>query len=43
MHDVMIWWYKERVKARMQGYREQVVYADDFVVCFQYKENAEKF
>lgn len=27
----------------MRGYSGLVVYADDFVVCFQYKDDAEKF
>ena len=43
MHYVLIWWYEERVKPLLRGYSGLVVYADDFVVCFQYKDDAEKF
>ena len=43
MHYVLIWWFEERVKPRLRGYGELVVYADDFVVCFQYKDDAERF
>ncbi len=43
MHYVLVWWFKERVQPTLRGYSGMVVYADDFVVCFQYKEDAEKF
>ena len=43
MHYVLVWWFHERVKPMMKGFCELVVYADDFVACFQYKEDAEKF
>jgi group II intron reverse transcriptase/maturase len=43
MHYVLLWWFKERVKPVLKGYSDMVVYADDFVVCFQYKEDAEIF
>lgn len=43
MHYVLVWWYEEKVKPLMRGYSGLVVYADDFVVCFQYKEDAERF
>lgn len=43
MHYVLVWWFHERVKPIMKGFCELVVYADDFVACFQYKEDAEKF
>lgn len=43
MHYVLIWWYEEKVKPLLRGYSGLVVYADDFVVCFQYKEDAERF
>ena len=43
MHYMLIWWYEERVKPLLRGYSGLVVYADDFVVCFQYKDDAEKF
>lgn len=43
MHYVLVWWFVEKVKPGMKGYCGLVVYADDFVVCFQYKEEAEEF
>lgn len=43
MHYVLVWWFKETVSPRMRGYCGLVVYADDFVACFQYKEDAEYF
>ena len=43
MHYVLVWWFKEKVKPQMKGYAGIVVYADDFVACFQYKSDAEEF
>jgi group II intron reverse transcriptase/maturase len=43
MHYVLLWWFKERVQKLLRGYSGIVIYADDFVVCFQYKEDAEMF
>lgn len=43
MHYVLVWWYKEIVCPKLKGYSGLVVYADDFVVCFQYKSDAEMF
>ncbi len=43
MHYVLVWWFEERVKPYMRGYCGLVVYADDFVACFQYKDDAERF
>lgn len=43
MHYVLIWWFNERIKPSLQGYGGLVVYADDFVVCFQYRSEAERF
>lgn len=43
MHYVLVWWFKEVVKPILKGYSNLVVYADDFVVCFQYKKDAELF
>ena len=42
MHYVLLWWFKERVRPRQKGYSGIVVYADAFVVCFQYKAEAEE-
>lgn len=43
MHYVLVWWFKEILKPQLRGYAGLVVYADDFVVCFQYKDDAEFF
>ena len=43
MHYVLIWWFKERIQPTLAGFSGLVVYADDFVVCFQYKDEAEAF
>lgn len=43
MHYVLVWWFQEKMKPVMKGYAGLVVYADDFVVCFQYKSDAEVF
>ena len=43
MHYVLLWWFHEVVKSKLKGYAGIVNYADDFVVCFQYKDDAELF
>lgn len=43
MHYVLLWWFHEVVRPGLKGYAGIVNYADDFVVCFQYKEEAERF
>lgn len=43
MHYVLVWWFEERVKPYMRGFCGLVVYADDFVACFQYKDDAGRF
>ena len=43
MHYVLLWWFHEKVRPSLRGYADIIVYADDFVCCFQYKEDAEVF
>lgn len=43
MHYVLIWWYKEKMQPYIEGFSGMVVYADDFVMCFQHKKDAERF
>ena len=43
MHYVLIWWFKERIQPKARGFCGLVVYADDFIVCFQHKDEAETF
>lgn len=43
MHYVLIWWFKEVIQPKLKGFSGIVVYADDFVCCFQHKYEAEAF
>ena len=43
MYYVLAWWFEEKVKPFMRGYCDIVIYADDFVVCFQYEAEARAF
>ncbi len=43
MHYVLIWWFREIVQPKLKWFSGIVVYADDFVCCFQRKEEAEIF
>lgn len=43
MHYVLVWWFKEIVQPTLKGYSGIIVYADDFVACFEYKQEAEEF
>ena len=43
MHYVLVWWFKERIQPNARGFCGLVVYADDFVVCFQHKDEAIEF
>ena len=43
MHYVLLWWFKEKIKPFLRGYADIIVYADDFVCCFENKDEAEEF
>ena len=43
MHYVLVWWFKEKIQPQLRGYSGLIVYADDFVVCFQYEDDAKRF
>lgn len=43
MHYVLVWWFKEKIQPQLRGCSGIVVYADDFVATFQYKDDAEIF
>ena len=43
MHYVLAWWFEEKIKPDAKGFCDLVIYADDFVICFQYKDEAERF
>lgn len=43
MHYVLVLWFYKEVREQMKGECYLIVYADDFVCCFQYKNEAEQF
>jgi len=43
LHYVLDMWFDVRVKKQSRGMAEMVRYADDFVCCFQYEEDARNF
>lgn len=43
LHYVLDTWFAITVKKQCKGQAEIVRFADDFVCCFQYKEDAERF
>jgi len=43
LHYVLDMWFEIRVKKASKGMAEMVRYADDFVCCFQYEEDARSF
>src|SRR5256885_9042133 len=42
LHYVLDEWYENEVKPRLRGEAHEIRFADDAVLCFQYKEDAEK-
>lgn len=43
LHYVLDLWFEQVVKSRLRGEAYLVRYIDDFVVCFQYREDAIRF
>jgi len=43
LHYVLDMWFEEKVKKTSRGMAEIVRYADDFVCCFQYEDDARGF
>ena len=41
LHQVLDKWFEEVVKPRLKGEAHEVRYADDAILCFQYREDAE--
>ena len=41
MHYVLLWWFKERIQPTLRGHAAIIVYEDDFVCCFENKDEAE--
>lgn len=42
LHYVLDLWFEEDVKPRLRGEAHEIRYADDGILCFQYREDAEK-
>src|ERR1700756_3238870 len=42
LHYVLDEWFENEVKPRLRGAAHEIRFADDAVLCFQYKEDAEK-
>jgi retron-type reverse transcriptase len=42
LHYVLDEWFENEVKPRIRGEAHEIRFADDGVLCFQYKEDAEK-
>lgn len=42
LHYVLDAWFEEVVKPRLRGEAHEVRFADDFIVCFQHREDAQK-
>ena len=42
LHYVLDEWFEDVVKPRLRGEAYEIRYADDFILCFQYREDAEK-
>lgn len=43
LHYVLDIWFEKRFSKTCHGYTRQIRYADDFVACFQSKEEAERY
>jgi RNA-directed DNA polymerase len=42
LHAVLDLWFEQQVKPRLRGEAYLVRYIDDFVICFQYREDADR-
>jgi group II intron reverse transcriptase/maturase len=42
LHHVLDKWFEEVVKPRLKGKAHEIRFADDAILCFQYREDAEK-
>ena len=42
LHHVLDVWFEEEVKPRLRGAAFEIRYADDGLLCFQFKEDAER-
>jgi group II intron reverse transcriptase/maturase len=42
LHEVLDTWFEKEVKPRMRGQAHLIRYADDFVICFERRDDAER-
>ena len=42
LHHVLDAWFEEVVKPRLRGEAHEIRFADDAILCFHYREDAEK-
>jgi RNA-directed DNA polymerase len=42
LHHVLDEWFEKVVKSRLKGEAYEIRFADDFILCFQYQEDAER-
>jgi group II intron reverse transcriptase/maturase len=42
LHYVLDEWFEQQVKPRLKGAAWEIRYCDDFILCFQYREDAER-
>ncbi len=42
LHYILDQWFEEVVKPRLKGEAHEIRFADDAILCFQYREDAEK-
>lgn len=42
LHNVLDKWFEQEVKPRLRGQATLIRYADDFVICFEHREDAER-
>lgn len=42
LHYVLDEWFEQEVKPRLRGRAFEIRYCDDFILCFQYREDAER-
>jgi len=43
LHYILDLWFEGKVKRQLKGFAQLVRYADDFIVCFQYENEANAF
>jgi RNA-directed DNA polymerase len=43
LHYALDLWFEKVIKKELRGYAQMVRYADDFIVCFQYGDEARQF